>query len=499
MLLESSPDEQGLPSKKLQRVLERISTKDYAIDSLSIVVNGHLVVDECFFPFRMDEFHSIQSCTKSILSLLIGILIDKGWVRSVDTPISEFFPEGYFYKDPIKRAITLRHLLTLTSGLRDLHGQNREVQEIQHSADWVDFVLNLPVATQPGSHFEYRHGGTHLLSAVIQKVSGMNALEFARQYLFDPLGLGEVHWETDPQGVCAGFTHISMRPGDFVRIGALIANQGRWDDRQVVSDSWLQASFSDVQDTGGLDGYGYLWWVSRGGYVFSKGRRGQYLFISRENRLAVAITADLSLNNEGVPRRLFSQIQAMLDPGRRSKNEIAYRHLVSVMRRMNDEKPQGMVWSSAPEGVAHGGVFERAARPAFRFQYGHQCRQLSVDPPRIMALKRLDGDGGVEISIESDVDRNIDPTLRIEERLRDVGVEFVRMAKRKIYLRDGTLASAIEVNWKYEGILETDTVVLIVDRGTDRITICIDSANRCNFLKDILDSLTFRDSAENAL
>lgn len=135
----------------------------------------------------------IYSITKSIVSILIGIMVDKGLIKNIHEPIQNYFPEIVASNDPQKKEITIFHLLTMTSGL--------QVGNFQGSKNWVKFILEQPIIHKPGSTFQYNSGDSHLLSAIIQRVSGISTASFAENYLFCPLGIHKYTWQRDPQGI----------------------------------------------------------------------------------------------------------------------------------------------------------------------------------------------------------------------------------------------------------------------------------------------------------
>ncbi len=220
----STPEEQGIDSTPLVAMLDDIQKKNQPIDGILIVRNGTLVLEAYRHPFQADQRHFMSSATKSITGTLIGIAIDKGLIDSVDHKLLDFFPDRTFANvDTQKQSITLRHVLSMSSGLDWPHNGLNEYLEpgMEASKDWVQFVLDRPMAAAPGSVFVYNSGGSHLLSAVIQKATGMSALDFAQKHLFAPLGITNVTWATDPQGINFGAANLAMSPRDMAKLGYL--------------------------------------------------------------------------------------------------------------------------------------------------------------------------------------------------------------------------------------------------------------------------------------
>ena len=171
----------------------------FTIHSLLIIRNGYIVTDAYFYPFAQGYLHGLASATKSLTSSLIGIAIDKGYIESVEQPILDFFPEySVANLDANKAAMTLEDLLTMSSGFEC---NNADVDApMLASPDSVRFALDLPMAAEPGTRYVYCNANVHLLSAIIQKTTGMSALAFAQEHLFGPLGVSDAIWLSDPQG-----------------------------------------------------------------------------------------------------------------------------------------------------------------------------------------------------------------------------------------------------------------------------------------------------------
>lgn len=204
----STPEEQGMDSELLAEMLATIQEENYGIDSVSVTRNGYMVADAPVHPFEAGSKHIIFSCTKSVVSALIGIAIDKGYIESVDQPVPGIFPKRTAANlDAAKEAMTLEHVLTMATGLecRDSYLYRwRGLRQMEQSEDWVQFMLDLPMAEAPGSRFEYCNGASFLLSAIIQQTTGMTALAFAEEHLFGPLGITDVEWSANPQGIAIG-------------------------------------------------------------------------------------------------------------------------------------------------------------------------------------------------------------------------------------------------------------------------------------------------------
>jgi len=288
----STPEAQGMDSEVLAQALDYVRQNQIPIHSLLIVRNGYVVLDAYFYPFQEGLVHDGASMTKSITSTLIGIAIGEHKLSSVRQPVLSLFPQrNIANRDERKNRMTVEDLLTMTSGL-DCHVDHGEItlREMMQSKDWVQFMLDLPMLAEPGSKFEYCSGGMHLLSGIISQTTGRSELEFARRELFQPLGIEDVIWPSDPQGVSNGWGDLHLRPRDMAKIGYLWLHQGRWEGRQIVPADWMQAATQAHSHPGrGNVEYGYGFWVyaQRGEYE-ALGRGGQRITVTpAENRIVV--------------------------------------------------------------------------------------------------------------------------------------------------------------------------------------------------------------------
>jgi CubicO group peptidase (beta-lactamase class C family) len=240
----STPESQGMDSAPLAQALEFARQREVNVHSLLIVRNGCLVLDACFYPFDRASTHDVASVTKSITSVMVGIAVDQGYLSGAEQTVLSLFPgQPIQIVGEQKRALTLAHLLTMTSGL-DCWFEPAEptLRQMMRSPDWVPFVLDLPMISKPGSNFVYCSSGFHLLSGILSRTTGQSALEFARAQLFGPLGIKESSWPADRQGISHGWGDLQMLPTDMAKIGYLFLNQGRWNGRQILSPGWIAKS-----------------------------------------------------------------------------------------------------------------------------------------------------------------------------------------------------------------------------------------------------------------
>ncbi|HSL44020.1 MAG TPA: serine hydrolase [Anaerolineales bacterium] len=261
----STPEEQGFDSAKLAEGLLAIKKNGTLIHSLMILRNDRVILDAYFYPYDGSTYHDLASVTKSVMTTLIGIAADQNKLN-LDDPMLSFFPDREIAnRDERKEKITIRHLASMGSGL-DCDPMNDEVTMVQMRAskDWIQFALDLPVVKEPGKRFVYCSVNMHLLSAILQKATGMNALEFARKNLFGPLGIQDVYWPADPQGVTHGWGDLCLRPADMAKLGSLFMHEGQWENQKIVSREWVQSALQGyMKGTGRIEDYGYGWWIGQ--------------------------------------------------------------------------------------------------------------------------------------------------------------------------------------------------------------------------------------------
>ena len=290
----SSPEEQGFDSAKLAEGLQDIQAREINIDSLLIIRNGYVILDAHFYPYDGTFPHDLASVTKSVMTTLIAIAADQGKLN-LDAPVVSYFPNRTIANlDERKARLTVRHLTRMVGGLKTYCDDDQgTIAEMMDKPDWVQAALDRPMVSEPGGEFCYDSPGMHLLSAVLQEATGMTALDFARQNLFEPLGIHEVTWEVDPQGYSRGLGDLHLLPEDAAKIGYLWLHRGNWDGKQIVPEAWVLDSVKPHSMFVGDDiAYGNGWWISLGNY-YASGRGGQKIHvISTRNTVVVTTGAN---------------------------------------------------------------------------------------------------------------------------------------------------------------------------------------------------------------
>jgi len=393
------PEEQGFDSAVLAEVIEQIDRQDLPIDSLLVIRNGVLILDAYFYPYLGDRPHDVASVTKSLTSTLVGIAVDRG-LLSLDQGVVASFPElvSVPTSDP-KAGIELRHLLTMTSGLECGRTPGEpELFAMMASDDYVRYALELPMAVAPGTEFAYCSPGSHVMSALISKSAEMNALDFARAHLFDPLGIVEADWPEDPQGVNHGWGDLQLHPRDLGKIGQLFLNEGVWNGLQIVSRDWVaEATRSQVVAEADGTGYGYQWWVPATfpGVYEARGRGGQAITVWPDKRL-VAIFTGRGIDVRGdVAPLLVSALTSdtALDP-----NPDAYARLTAAVRNATEPPPAQPIPPLPP-------IASEVSGKVYRLdpnQLDVQCISLRFDSPSEVWLDLTVGSGAFQLPVGMD-------------------------------------------------------------------------------------------------
>jgi CubicO group peptidase (beta-lactamase class C family) len=307
----STPEAQGMDSGRLAAVLTYIHDEGLNVHSVLVIRNGYLVTEAYLYPYDATVPHDLRSATKSFTSALIGIALDQGYIQGIDVPLLDFFPDRTIANlDDAKRAITLEDVLTMSSGL-DWPGGLAEplINSLFQSRDWAQFVLDRPMADEPGSTFAYNSGGSHLLTTILKQRTGMPVLDFARKNLFDPLGFGTVSWTTDLQDVAMGGSGLFLTPRDMAKFGYLYLKDGQWDGQQIVPAEWVATSTRrHIAAEPIANGYGYHWWVDSSGYYTAAGYGGQHIFVQPELNVVVVFTSGMPSAPNGTHQHLLDLI-----------------------------------------------------------------------------------------------------------------------------------------------------------------------------------------------
>jgi CubicO group peptidase (beta-lactamase class C family) len=308
------------------------------IHSVLIYKNDRLVFEQYFrgkderwgdnlgvIEHKQEDLHDMRSISKSIVSACVGIAISQGKIKNAEQRVFDFLPKYASYDTGSKKNLTIAHLLTMTSGLdwnEDLPYTDPKNSEIQmnNSTDPIAFVLSRPLVSQPGKKWKYNGGTTELLAAIIEAVTGKKVDEYARTYLFKPLGISNFEWiKTPGTARPAAASGLRLKSRDLLKFAILYHQKGKWDNKQILPEQWVKESLqTHVQRPGGDGGYGYQFWTFTG-EIQNKtitvpaavGNGDQRIFIDDNNKLLVVITAgnynlwNIAKGSFGILRKIY--------------------------------------------------------------------------------------------------------------------------------------------------------------------------------------------------
>lgn len=314
---------QQVDTTKIYQLFNQLQNGEHKLHSILLVKDDQIIIEEYFGENTVNKQHDLRSVTKSITSILMGIAIDKGFIDDIDDPVTKYIKHPVAKKnlDKRKEQITIRHLLTMSTGLDcndwDKKSKGQE-DKVYRKKDWLQYFLDLPIINEPGTVSNYCTMGQVLATEIISQASGMAIDKFAQQYLFSPMNINNVSWgHTSKKDVPPSAKRLYMTPRDMAKIGQLILNKGKWNEEQIVSQEWVKESTSVLTKITGMD-YGFLWWnipfKVNGKMLSSKvatGNGGQYILVfpeldmvavftggaynSQEDKLPFAIMKDIFL------------------------------------------------------------------------------------------------------------------------------------------------------------------------------------------------------------
>ena len=296
-LPRSTPEAQGVPA---QAILDFAKSADATIrdfNSFMLVRHGHVIAESFWQPYAPGRKHTLFSLSKSFVSSAIGMLVDAGKL-SVDAPVLSLLPdEAPDNPSDNLKAMRVRHLLSMSTG----HEVDTTGSMFSSGASsWVRAVLSQPVTHVPGTHFVYNSGATHVLAAIVQRITGERLSQFLQPRLYAPLGI-DASWMTDPNGIDMGGWGMSTTTESIAKFGQLYLQKGMWQGQRILSDTWVtQATSKQVDNANPADpiqpidwaqGYGYQFWRCQHGLYRGDGAFGQYCVVMPEQDAVLAITS----------------------------------------------------------------------------------------------------------------------------------------------------------------------------------------------------------------
>jgi len=304
----TTPEEQGMNSTILDEMIQFIEDESAPIKGLVITRNGHIVKEGYWLYNTEISFHQIFSCTKSFTGALVGIAIKEGFIDNLSQKVLDFFPEMTIENmDARKEAMTIEHVLTMTTGL-DWNEWNTSINDPDNmynqmfgSPNPIQFFLNLPTVYDPGTHWVYSTSASHLLSAIIQEATSMTTREFAEEYLFDPLNITIGDWAVDTQGINNGGTRLYVTSRSMAKLGLLYLNNGSWDGQEIMTEEYVTQSIYPHNIIDAIRHYGYQWVINTNeGFYSARGTNGQYILVVPEYNVVISINANADEPGEDI-------------------------------------------------------------------------------------------------------------------------------------------------------------------------------------------------------
>ena len=312
----AAPETVGISLAALAAIHAELLREDRYVGTLGLLVvkDGKLVWETYLRSTAdRDSYHHLQSATKSVTSLVLGIVRDDLGGPSLDTRIESLFPAEMAQVEAPKREITLRDVLTMRSGIAFDNQDFSMEMWVGRPRDGLRYILAKPLYAAPGTRYYYRDADPQLIGYAIERLAGgRREHEIAAERLFAPLGIRDVYWQTGRDGVSLAAHGLHLRPRDLAKLGQLVLDGGEWRGRRIVSRAWLEESTaahvdSDVaRPEGGTYPYGYYWWVVPGVGFAASGHGGQFVLVVPARRMVLVQIAlpDADLNGSSLPEFL---------------------------------------------------------------------------------------------------------------------------------------------------------------------------------------------------
>jgi len=295
----AAPEDVGISRRTLDSIHMQFISEDrfFNAKSLLVVKNGSLVFEAyCRDLQDRDRYGNIQSATKSVTSLVLGVAYNEHYVDSLNQTLYSIFPDK-FPAEEIRRSITIRHLLTMKSGL----SFDNDVFSVEifgdEPEDPIEYILNKPMYAAPGEEFYYRDCDPHLLSYTMMRLTGMSLERWGRDRLFEPLGIEDYFWDSDHTGTTMGAIGLYLKPRDLAKIGQMVLDHGRWKGQQIIDSAWIEESTrsqttTPYQTEPNVREYGYYWWTLPGWEAIEAwGHGGNYILILPSQQMVIVMTS----------------------------------------------------------------------------------------------------------------------------------------------------------------------------------------------------------------
>src|ERR1043165_2536460 len=355
-LPRSSPERQGIASADVLAFADAADKEVDTMNSFVLVRHGQVVAEGWWAPYDRDTPHMLYSLSKSFTSTAVGFAIAEGKLN-LDDEVLKFFPDEAPPEPSANlRAMRVRDLLRMNTG-NQVEAPIRVDDPTKQTDTWVKTFLTHAVPFKPGTHFLYNSPATYMLSAIVQKVTGMTVLEYLRPRLFEPLGFKDPTWVSSPQGISAGAYGLSVRTEEIARFGEVYLQKGMWNGKQLVPASWVAQATAIQTSTGSApasdwdQGYGYQFWRSRHNSFRGDGAFGQYCMVIPELDAVVAITSGVR-NMQQVMNLVWDKLLPAMKRGRLPENPATRRQLEARLAALKVKFASGAASSPISASVS---------------------------------------------------------------------------------------------------------------------------------------------------
>lgn len=362
-LPRSAPESQGIASSAILAFVEAAEKEGLSLHSLMLLRHGQVVAEGWWKPYRAEEPHVLWSLTKSFASTGIGLAIAEGRLSLDDTLVSHFPDDVPADASENLKTMRVRDLLSMSTGHHAEAIQDFPYADAKRSA--ARAFLALPVAHKPGTHFVYNTPASHMLSALVQKVSGTTLAEYLRPRLFEPLGIANAPWEAAPQGMTMGGFGLSLKTEDIARFAQLYAQGGVWNGRRLLPAEWVAAATARQVSNGSSpasdweQGYGFQFWRCRHGLYRGDGAFGQFAIVMPEQDAVVALTSG-SGNMQGIMNLVWQHLLAGMQTQPLPADEAGQRRLSAKLAALSLPPAAGAATSPRARSVS-GRIYELPA------------------------------------------------------------------------------------------------------------------------------------------
>jgi CubicO group peptidase (beta-lactamase class C family) len=295
-LQQATPESQGIASSAILQFVAAVERQIHELHSFILMRHGKVVAEGWWSPYRRENPHMLFSLSKSFTSTAVGLAVSEGHF-SLDDKVISFFPDDLPAEiNEHLAAMQIRHLLSMSTGH---HDDTMPPMGERKDGKWTKGFFAVPVLHKPGTHFLYNTGATYMLSAIIQKTTGMKLVDYLKPRLFDPLGIENPVWEQSPQRINTGGFGLNITTDDIARFGQLYLQKGMWEGQRIIPEAWIDEATSshisngDNPESDWNQGYGYQFWRCKHNAYRGDGAFGQYCIVMPEQDAVLAITSGL--------------------------------------------------------------------------------------------------------------------------------------------------------------------------------------------------------------